>query len=45
MKPLRGHEALLEAFIFLSSINPKRLYRKGGDKYGKENVFDADMLY
>jgi hypothetical protein len=28
--PSRGHNALLEAFIFLSSINPNRLYRKGG---------------
>jgi hypothetical protein len=45
MKPPGGYRALLEAFIFLSSINPKKLYRKGGDKYGKENVFGADMLY
>jgi hypothetical protein len=29
-KPPGGHEALLEAFLFLSSINSNRFYRKGG---------------
>jgi hypothetical protein len=43
--PSGGHDALLEAFLFLSSINPKRLYRKGGEKYGKENLLGGDMLH
>jgi len=29
MKPPLGHDALLEAFVYWSSINPNRFYREG----------------
>jgi len=29
MKPPGGHDALLEAFVYWSSINPNRFYREG----------------
>jgi hypothetical protein len=32
MKPPGGHDALLEAFVYWSSINPNRFYREGRGK-------------
>jgi hypothetical protein len=29
MKPSGGHDALWEAFVYWSSINPNRFYREG----------------
>jgi len=29
MKPPGGHDALWEAFVYWSSINPNRFYREG----------------
>jgi hypothetical protein len=39
MKPSGGHDALLEAFVYCSSVNPNRLYRRKWGENGVKSLF------